>query len=116
MKYSVKFLFQYTVEGGETFFEESIVMFDADSHDDALQKADRYLRDNCLTEPYSSAEGKTVTRQARAVDCFSVIEEDDGTEVYSGFRINRTRMTETEFADLLTDSCTQEELLPLRRW
>lgn len=115
-KYSVRFLLQYNVEGGETFYEESIVMFDADSFEDAYDRADRYLRNNGLTEPYRNAEGLTVTRTARAVDCFSVIEEDDGTEVYSAFRKNRTPLPESDFFAILADGCSAEERKPLRQW
>ena len=116
MKYSVRLLLQYTVEGGDTFFEDSVVMFEADSSEDAYDKADRYVKDNGLTEPYRNAEGRTVTRTARAVDCFSVIEEDDGTEVYSIFRKNRTPLSDTDSSAILTDGCSAEERKPLRRW
>lgn len=116
MKYSVRLLLQYTVEGGDTFFEDSVVMFEADSSEDAYDKADRYVKDNGLTEPYRNAEGFTVTCKARVVDCFSVIEEDDGTEVYSIFRKNRTPLSDTDFSAILTDGCSVEERKPLRRW
>ena len=115
MKYSVRLLLQYTVDGGDTFFEDSVVMFEADSFADAYDKADRYVKENGLTEPYRNAEGQTVTRAARAVDCFSVIEEDDGTEVYSTFRKNRTPLPDTDFAAVLTDCCSEEERKPLRQ-
>ena len=115
MKYSVKLLLQYTVDGNDTFFEDSVVIFEADSFEDAYEKADRYMKDNGLTEPYRNAEGLTVTRTARAVDCFSVIEEDDGTEVYSAFRKNITPISDTEFAAILTDACTADDLKPLRQ-
>ena len=116
MKCSVRLLLQYAVDGGDTFFEDSVVMFEADSFEDAYGKADRYVKDNGLTEPYRNAGGLTVTRTARAVDCFSVIEEDDGTEVYSTFRKNRTMLPDTEFAAILTDGCSSEDLKPLRQW
>ena len=116
MKYSVKLLFRYSVDDGGTFFEESVVMFDADSFDDAYNKADKYIRDNELTLPYRNIEGKTVTRQVKAVDCFSVTERDDGMEVYSSFRKNRNLMPDDVFADMLLDFSTAEELIPLRHW
>ena len=115
MKYSVRLLLQYAVDGGDTFFEDSVLMFEADSFEDAYEKADRYMKDNGLTEPYRNAEGLTVTRTARAVDCFSVIEEDDCIEVYSTFRKNKTPLPDTEFAAILTDACTAEDLKPLRQ-
>ena len=116
MKYSVRLLLQYTVDGGDTFFEDSVVMFEAASFEGAYDKADRYVKDNGLTEPYRNAEGFTVKCKARVVDCFSVIEEDDGTEVYSIFRKNRTPLSDTDFSAILTDGCSAEERKPLRRW
>lgn len=116
MKYSVRLLLQYTVDGGDTFFEDSVVMFEAASFEGAYDKADRYVKDNGLTEPYRNAEGFTVTCKARVVDCFSVIEEDDGTEVYSIFRKNRTPLPDTDFSAILTDGCSAEERKSLRRW
>lgn len=116
MKYSVKLIIRYSVEDDGTFFEESIVMFDANSFDDAYEKADRYIRDNELTVAYRNIEGKTVTRQVKAVDCFSVTEGDDGVEVYSRFLRSNHLTSDNLFPDFLSDSCTAEELTSLRHW
>ena len=40
MKYSVKMIIRHTVETGEVFLEESILMLDAASFDDAYLKAE----------------------------------------------------------------------------
>ena len=39
MKYSVKIVVKHSVETGEVFFEESIIMLEADSFDQAYAKA-----------------------------------------------------------------------------
>lgn len=113
--YSVKAVFKYTVETGEVFYEESVLMFDADSFDDAYDRAGRYV-DSCgLAEPYKNVFGKTVSVEVDLADCFSVYpDEDDGMEVYS--RIIKIDDTENGKAlfDLYTRSSTREELIPLR--
>ena len=45
MKYSVKLLIKSTAESGEVSIEESILMLDANSFDDAYDKVERYVEE-----------------------------------------------------------------------
>ena len=52
MKYSVKMIIKHAVESGEVFLEESIIIVDAASFDDAYFKAEQYVKDYCLSYNY----------------------------------------------------------------
>ena len=72
MKYSVKLIVRYTVETGEVFLEESILMLEAASFEDAYSKAEKYVEEDGLFE-YDNLFGKKVRKQVVSyVDCFSV--------------------------------------------
>ncbi len=60
MKYSVKLLIKSTAESGEVSIEESILMMEADSFDDAYDKAERYVETLGVCEPYVNIFGKRV--------------------------------------------------------
>ena len=82
--YHVKLLLKYTVKE-QIFYEESILQVDAGSFDEA------YL------------------------DCFQSDDvESDVQEVYSRIFQNHSEFSETKLVELLSDSCTREEMLPLR--
>lgn len=84
MKYSVKLIIRHSVETGEVFLEESIIMLDADSFDDAYLKAEQFAKEY-VDDTYQNMYGKTVKSEVISfADCFSVF-EDDVMEVYSSF-------------------------------
>ena len=60
MKYSVKMLIRHSVDSGEVFLEESIIMVEADSFDDAYEKAEKYVSDNEICSSYHNIYGKRV--------------------------------------------------------
>ena len=114
--YSVKVIVKYAVETGETFFEESILLFHVDSFDDAYAQAERYVREYEWNRTYENVFGQTVTVEVVSyADCFSVYpDEDDGMEVYSNIIKNRTFGSAAALSEILTYSGTREELIPLR--
>lgn len=117
MKYSVKLIIRYDVETGEVFFEESILMLDACSFDEAYSKAEQYVKENDLCSAYDNMFGRRVTSEVISyADCFSVYEDEDVTEVYSTFRRVKANMSEDALAAVLEYSCTRKEMLPLRQW
>ena len=63
MKYSVKLIIKYTVETGEIFFEESILMLEAESFDDAYRKIERWVSYNGVGDSYRNQYGKTVQKE-----------------------------------------------------
>lgn len=86
MKYSVKLLIKSTTESGEVSIEESILMMDADSFDDAYDKAERYVETLGVCEPYVNIFGKRVDVEVVSyADCFRIDDDeaDEVTEVYS---------------------------------
>ncbi|MBQ4428944.1 MAG: DUF4288 domain-containing protein [Clostridia bacterium] len=117
MKYSVKLLVRYTVETGEVFLEESILMLEAASFDDAYSKAEKYVEEDGLFE-YDNLFGKKVRKQVISyVDCFRVYDDpDDVLEVYSTIRRSSEQLPENVIVSVLENSCTRAEMLPLRQW
>jgi hypothetical protein len=112
--YSVKIIFKYQVENGMVFYEESIVLFNAASFEDAYEKAEKYVKEY-ISKEYTNIYGQKVVQSVeRYADCFLVYPEEDATEVYSGFFMNRNGICEKEYIDLLADTCTAQELKPLR--
>ena len=113
--YSVKAVFKYTVETGEVFFEESVLLFDADSFDEAYDRAEQYVEAYGLTDPYQNVFGETVSVEVDYADCFSVYPDgDDGMEVYSRIIKNKDTGNGRSVSDILTQTSTREELIPLR--
>lgn len=117
MKYSVKLIIKYSVEKGEVFFEESILMLEAESFDDAYLKAEQWVIDNDVCASYRNLYGKTVQKEIVSyADCFSVYDDDDVTEVYSSFQKPRDELQEKGLLSAWTENCDKEELLSLRRF
>ena len=116
MKYSVKIILKYVVESGETFIEESIILLDAGSFDEAYEKAEQYVKEYGVNEPYTNMYGKQVRTEVSYSDCYCVYEDDDVIEVYSSIKKGREKLSEEMIVSALDDCCTKEELLPLRRW
>ena len=117
MKYSVKLIIRHTVETGEVFLEESILILDADSFDDAYLKAEKYAKENELCAPYDNLYGKLVHSEIVSyADCFLVYDDERVVEVYSSIRRCSDGMNEKAILSVLEDSCDREEMIPLRQW
>ena len=117
MKYSVKMIIRHTVETGEMFLEESVLMLDAASFDDAYLKAEEYVKGNELCAAYANMYGKRVHSDIVSyADCFSVYDDENVVEVYSSVRRCSDEMSEKAILSILENSCTREDMLPLRQW
>ena len=117
MKYSVKILIRHAVETGEAFIEESIILLDADTFDEAYLKAEKYAEENEICESYKNMAGKWVKSEVLSlVDCFAVYEDEDVTEVYSSIIRCRNDLPEASVLAFFKESCSRKELLPLRQW
>ena len=116
MKYSVKLIIRHTVETGEVFLEESIILLDADSFDEAYSKAEQYIKENGINDTYRNMVGKTVKSEVISLaDCFSVY-EDDVTEVYSSIIKCREDLPADTVIAFWEESCSRKDMLPLRQW
>lgn len=117
MKYSVKIIIKSTVETGEVSLEESILMTDADSFDDAYDKAEQYVEERGICDAYRNYEGKRVTREIVSyADCFAPFEDDDDDvqEVYSSIIRPDEKLTEETIIATLTRFSSRKDLLPFR--
>ena len=117
MKYSVKIIIKSTVESREVSLEESVLMMDADSFDDAYDKAERYVEERGICDTYRNYEGKRVTREIVSyADCFAPFEddEDDVIEVYSSIIRPDEKLTEETIVAVLKRYSTRKDLLPFR--
>ena len=117
MKYSVKLIIKSTVESGEVSLEESILMMDADSFDDAYDKAEQYVEERGVCDAYRNYEGQVVTREIVSyADCFAPFEDDDDevTEVYSSIIRPDEKLTEEMIVATLRGYSTRKDLLPFR--
>ena len=117
MKYSVKLILRHTVESGEVFIEESIIMLNAASFDDAYQKAEQYVSESKICSSYVNMFGKQVqTEVVSYADCFSVYDDSDIIEVYSSLIRSREDLSGDLITSILDASCSREDVLPLRQW
>lgn len=117
MKYSVKMLIRYAVESGEVFIEESIIMLEANSFDDAYLKAEKYVRDNEIDKSYENMYGKSVeSKVVSFTDCFSIYDEEDVIEVYSSIIKCRNDLPEDSVIAFFEENCDRQDLLPLRQY
>lgn len=115
MIYGVKVIHTHAVgENDRRYYEELILRVDADSFDDAYEKAEQYMK-GAVCE-YRNPEGETVrTISIEAVDCFLAYEpEGDVQEVYSSFSCNHSPLSEEEYYKVILSSCEEEELRHLR--
>ena len=112
--YSIKILYKYTIDEIKEFFEESIIMLKADSFDDAYNKAEKYVQETMPMEWTNRSGQHIYVSVVSYVDCFQVEEDDEVTEVYSSFRINKSSLGQEEYVKLLTDCCEADELKELR--
>ncbi len=113
-RYGLKIFYRITA-GSRVFYEESVVLLQAESFEDAYDKAEAHAKNVCKID-YTNRYGEGVrTELVDIVDTFSVYEEDNGVlEVYSRIMQNKTQLHEDQFIDLLSVSYTEDELYPLR--
>ena len=115
MKYSVKVIFTYSVEpDNRKFYEESIYLVDAESFDDAYEKAEEYTRGFDLE--YTNPKGQKVkTEKIDFVDCFLAFDVENGVqEIYSTTFKNKYSLNEEDFYEAITNQCDADELHDLR--
>ena len=117
MKYSVKMLIRHAVESGEVFIEESIIMLEADSFDDAYLKAEKYVKDNEIVFSYDNMYGKRVESEVISfTDCFAVYDDEDVIEVYSSMIKCGNDLPEDSVIAFFEETCDRQDMLPLRQW
>ena len=117
MKYSVKMLIRHAVGSGEVFFEESIIMLEADSFDDAYVKAEKYAKDNEIDISYENMYGKHVeSKVVSFTDCFSIYDDEDVIEVYSSMIKCRNDLPEDSVIAFFEETCDRQDMLPLRQY
>ena len=115
MKYGVKVILTYSVEpDNRKFYEESIYLVDAESFDDAYEKAEEYTRGFDLE--YTNHKGQKVkTEKIDFVDCFLAFDEENGVqEIYSTTFKNKFSLSEEVFYKAITNRCDADELFDLR--
>ena len=113
MKYSVKLLIKSTAESGEVSIEESILMLDANSFDDAYDKVERYVEEYGVCVPYENIFGKRVDIEVVSyADCFQIDEDDEVTEVYSSIVRPNAELTEETIVAVHEASASKEERKP----
>ena len=117
-KYSVKVIIRSTVETGEVFLEESILLIKADSFDDAYERAERYVEEFGVCDAYRNCNGQLVTPEVVSyADCYAVYDDDeDVTEVYSAIKKPNAVLTEELIVSVEELSATRKEMLPLREF
>ena len=117
MKYSVKMVVKHSVETGEVFLEESIIMLEAGSFDEAYLKAEQYVQENEICCFYHNMFGNRVHSEVVSfADCFSVYDDKGVIEVYSSTMKCSDQLREDTLIAFFENSCTRKEMLPLRQW
>ena len=114
MTYGVKVIHTHTIgENDHRIYEELVLKVEADSFDDAYEKAEAYMQDYVCE--YTNIYGETVkTLSIEAVNCYLADEpEGDVQEVFSSFSINHSSLSEEEYYCCIADSCTIEERYPI---
>ena len=115
MKYSVKLLIKSTAESGEVSIEESILMLDANSFDDAYDKVEHYVEMRGVCDSYVNIFGKRVDVEVVSyADCFQIDEDDEVTEVYSSIMCPDAIRTEEMIVAVHETYSTMEERAPFR--
>lgn len=115
MKYGVKVIYTYSVgESCRKYYEEQILLVNADSFDEAFGKAEKYTAG--YDTEHTNPKGELVkTDKVDLIDCFLAFdEENDIQEIYSSTTKNKTSLTDEQFYITLSDQCTNEELHDLR--
>ena len=115
MIYGVKVIHTHTVGNDDRrFYEELILRVEAHSFDEAYKKAERYMENSVCS--YTNMDGQTVkTHRIEAVDCFLAFDpEEDVQELFSTFSVTSSSLPESEYYELITRGCGENELCPLR--
>ena len=114
MKYGVKVMYTYFVEcENKRFFEESVLLINANSFDDALHKSEDYAKD--LEYEYVNCDNQVVKiEKIEAVDSFLIYEDEEAVEVYSSFYSNNTSLSDNDVYKILSETAGKEELYVLR--
>ncbi len=115
MKYGVKVIYTYSVgEDCRKFYEEQILSVNAESFDDAYEKAEQYTSE--YDTEHTNPKGEMVkTEKVEFVDCFLAFDEEgDVQEIYSSTTQNKTSLTDEQFYIAISNQCTNEELYDLR--
>ena len=115
MIYGVKVIHTHTVGSEDRrFYEESILKVDAESFEEAYDKAEKYIQDAvCAYKNIYSEDVKTISIEA--IDCFCAFDpEGDVQEIYSSFYTNRSALPEDVYYKEITSPCDENELRPLR--
>lgn len=125
--YTVKLLYKMTITGAPDselvdeffsdrteFFEESIILVNAASSEDAYKIAENTIP----SEVYINKYGQTVTKEfLDSIDCFELYEQPQAlTEIYSTVfcNCNNEGSDINSVIDTRYDSCSAEELHMLR--
>ena len=115
MKYGVKVILTYSVEpDNRKFYEESIYLVEAESFEDAYEKAEEYTRGFDLE--HTNPKGQKVkTEKIDFVDCFLAFDEEDVVqEIYSATFKNESSLSDEDFYEAITNQCDAEEMYDLR--
>ena len=113
-KYGVKLVFRYDLPDRQ-FYEETVLCVRAASADEAAERARNYAA-GFVEREYQNLEGENVkVRLCDIADCTAVQQENAEIEtVFSRFVTNRGGLPEEAFLEQFADTCTREELKPLR--
>ncbi len=114
MKYGVKIIYTYLViEENKRFFEESILLVEADSFYDAFEKAQTYAYDRELE--YKNVYGSIVKlEKIDVLDSFIVDDADGVAEIYSSFSANKTSLEDDDYYTAITNIASPCDLAFLR--
>ena len=115
MKYGVKVIYTYSVgEDCRKFYEEQILSVNAESFDEAYEKAEQYSAE--YDTEHINPKGELVkTEKVEFVDCFLAFDEEgDVQEIYSSITKNKTSLTDEQFYIAINNQCTKEEVYDLR--
>lgn len=101
-------------ENDRRIYEELILKVNADSFDEAYEKAENYMEGQ--TCEYTNLDGEMVrTASIEAVDCFLMYEEEnDVQQVYSAFRVNNAGLDESVYYESITQRCEPEDYAAIR--
>lgn len=111
--YGVKVIYKYVFGAGKRppLYEEQVLHLEAESFDDALNKAEDYAETYCMCGEQMNSAGELVR-----IDCYWIMDcyMSDQEEAYTRLFTNATILDEDAMINILADSCTRDERGPLR--
>jgi len=111
--YGVKVVYKYVFGAGKKppVYEEQVLYLEAESFDDALNKAEDYAETYCVCGEQVNPAGETVR-----IECYWILDcyMSDQEEAYSRLFNNQTGLDEEAMIDMLSDNCSRGERSPLR--